>query len=72
MERAHRLTLWSRLGPHDKEMLRDLLHRDRLVGRIVPKMDEAFASSSFNLSGMNPGSNPRGPSKMASRPGQWR
>jgi len=31
VERAHYLTLWSRLGGYDKEMLHDLLYRDRLL-----------------------------------------
>ncbi len=29
MERAHHLTLWSRLGPHDKEHLHQLAYQDR-------------------------------------------
>jgi len=31
VERAHHVTLWSRLGVYDKEMLHDLLYRDRLL-----------------------------------------
>ncbi len=31
VERAHNLTLWSRLGGYDKEMLHDLLYCDRLL-----------------------------------------
>jgi len=31
VERAHYLTLWSRLGGYDKEILHDLLYRDRLL-----------------------------------------
>ena len=29
VERAHYLTLWARLGPYEKEVLHDLLYRDR-------------------------------------------
>ncbi|MCW3979475.1 MAG: winged helix DNA-binding domain-containing protein [Candidatus Bathyarchaeota archaeon] len=56
VERAHHLTLWSRLGAHDKEILHDLAYRDRLLfehwahaASYIPLKDFRFFIHAMNI-----------------------
>jgi hypothetical protein len=56
VERAHRLTLWSRLGAYDKNLLDDLAYRDRALfehwahaASYIPLKDYSFFLHSMNV-----------------------
>jgi uncharacterized protein YcaQ len=56
VERAHYLTLWSRLGCYDKELLHDLAYRDRIIfehwahaASYIPLKDYRFFLHSMNV-----------------------
>jgi uncharacterized protein YcaQ len=56
VERAHRLTLWSRLGTYDKNLLNDLAYRDRALfehwahaASYIPLKDYRFFLHSMNV-----------------------
>lgn len=68
VERAHHLTLWSRLGAYDKELLHDLAYGDRLLfehwahaASYIPLKDYRFFLQAMNVRR----------EKIRDNPGKW-